>query len=77
MDHTDVITAANRVLALLVPTTAIATAQPDTVQEDAVVDRIVHGVKIRKTMNVLAIATDAAMKTMKTALAIATDAAVG
>lgn len=77
MDHTDVITAANRVLALLVPTTAIATAQPDTVQEDAVVDRIVHGVKIRKIMNVLAIALDVVMEITKTAPAIALDAVVG
>ena len=40
-------------------------------------DRIVHGVKIRKIMNVLAIALDVVMEITKTAPAIALDAAVG
>jgi len=43
----------------------------------AIVDQIVDGAKIHKTMNAPAIATDAAMLTMKTAIAIATDAVVG
>ena len=44
---------------------------------DAIAEMRAIGVQIHKTMNAPAIATDAAMKTMKTALAIATDAAVG
>lgn len=77
MDHTDVIIVANRVLAMPAIMTAIAIAHLDMVLADVIAEMRAIGAQIHKTMNAPAIATDAAMKTMKTAPAIAMDAVVG
>lgn len=76
-DRMDAITVRKIAPAMHALMTAIAIAPPAMALVAVTVDQTVAGVKMLKIMNAAAIALDAAMKTMKTALAIALDAAVG